>query len=104
MDDIYVNIISSLPNDEVFGKNGNKLKGIYRKNNPVPGKLNDDRFGDMGRRADDDIRPLPGKLKNPFDGQDKGGDDRDRKIPGKLKNPFDGQDKVMIEREKFLEN
>ena len=59
----------------------------------IPGKLSDDRFGDMGRRDDDDNRRIPGKLKNPFDGQDKGGDDRDRKIPGKLKNPFDGQDK-----------
>ena len=69
----------------------------------------------MGRIADDDNRPLPGKLKNPFNRQGKG-DDRTRKIPGKLnddrfddmgkrpdgdnrplpgklKNPFDGQGK-----------
>ena len=103
----YGNLISSLPPDEVFDKNGQKLKGVFRKNNPVPGKLNDDRFADpgridddntplpgrlnddnwdMGKRAPDDNRPLPGKLKNPFDGQGKP-DDRNRKTPGKLK-PF----------------
>ena len=49
----YVNIISSLPPDEVFDKNGAKLNGVYRKNNPVPGKLNDDRFGDMEKIRDD---------------------------------------------------
>ena len=59
----------------------------------LPGKLSDDRFGDMGKRADDDNRSLPGKLKNPFEGQDNNNeDDKNRIIPGKLKNPFDGQD------------
>ena len=33
---------------------------------PIPGKLSDDRFGDMGRRRD---YVNPGKLKIPFDGQ-----------------------------------
>ena len=56
---------------------------------PLPGKLSDDRFGDMGRRRDDDNRKLPGKLKNPFDGKGNlGFGDNNRPIPGKLKNRF----------------
>ena len=35
----------------------------------------------MGKRADDDNKPLPGKLKNPFDGKDNNEDDKNRIIP-----------------------
>ena len=68
-------------------------KDAEGENTRIPGKLSDDRFGDMGKRTDEDNRPLPGKLKNPFDGQDNIDDDKKRNIPGKLKNPFDGQGK-----------
>ena len=59
----------------------------------IPGKISDDRFGDMGKRSDDENRALPGKLKNPFDGQGTKVDDNNRNIPGRLKSPFDGQGK-----------
>ena len=65
---------------------------------PIPGKLNDDRW-DMGKRAPDDNRPLPGKLKNPFDGQGKP-DDKNRPIPGKLK-PF-GEQKPEDDRNRNI--
>ena len=61
-----------------------KKKDDFR---PIPGKLNDDRFGDMGRRKDNDSRPLPGKLKDRFGDKGKGGGN-DRPLPGKLKNRF----------------
>ena len=43
-------------------KNTIRKKGLNHK--PIPGKLSDDRFGEMPRRKDDDDneRPLPGKL------------------------------------------
>lgn len=44
----------------------------------------------MGKIVDNDNKQLPGKLKNPFNGQDKNEDNKNRIIPGK-KNPFDGQ-------------
>ena len=34
IDSKYVNIISSLQPEEIFDKNGNQLRGAYRKNNP----------------------------------------------------------------------
>ena len=49
LDNKYANIISNLPTNEIFDKNGNKLNGVYRKNNPVPGKLSDDRFDEWER-------------------------------------------------------
>ena len=55
-----------------------------------PGKLSDNRWGNMPARKDDD-RPLQGKLK-PFGGQGKEDEGRNDKIPGKLK-PFGGKDK-----------
>ena len=107
---LYKKIEPDMPIEEAFDKLGNRLFGSYKKaadNEPgleiydnfgnkydgtyVPGKLNDDRFGDMPPRHDDN-RPLPGKLKNPFDGQGRD-DPREQRIPGKLKNPFDGQGK-----------
>ena len=73
---------------------GRRTDDDYDDGRPLPGKLKDNRFGDMGRRTDDDDgRPLPGKLKSPFDGKGKSGDNNNRNIPGKLKSPFDGQDK-----------
>ena len=57
----------------------------------------------MGKRADDDNRSLPGKLKNPFNGQDNNNeDDKNRIIPGKLKNPFDGQDNKEGDRDRNI--
>ena len=57
----------------------------------------------MGKRADDDNRALPGKLKNPFDGQENNNeDDKNRIIPGKLKNPFDGQDNKDGDRDRNI--
>ena len=103
---LYKKIEPDMPIEEAFDKLGNRLFGSYKKaadNEPgleiydnfgnkydgtyVPGKLNDDRFGDMPPRHDDN-RPLPGKLKNPFDGQGRD-DPREQRIPGKLKNPDD---------------
>ena len=66
---------------------------------PPPGKLNDDRFDDMGKRPDDDSR-VPGKLKNPFDNQEKA-PDRKRPVPGKLNNPFGDEDKDSPEKKKY---
>ena len=63
---------------------------------PLPGKLNDDRFGDMGRRRDEESRPLPGKLKNPFDESNKGKGGAERKIPGKLKNRWGPKQKENL--------
>ena len=37
---------------------------------------------------DEKDKIIPGKLKNPFEGQDKGGINKERKIPGKLKQKF----------------
>ena len=55
----------------------------------IPGKLRDDRFGDMGRRADDgDNDRIPGKLK-PFEGPKQGDGGKNVKFPGKLRSPFD---------------
>ena len=54
-----------------------------------PGKLSDDRWGNMPARKDDD-RPIPGKLK-PFKGPEKD-EARNERIPGKLK-PFKGPEK-----------
>ena len=55
-------------------KNAIHKKGLY--NRPIPGKLKDDRFGEIQRRNEDlDERPVPGKLS----------DDRFSEIP-KLNN------------------
>ena len=40
-------------------KNAIKKKGLNDR--PIPGKLKDDRFGDMGKRRDEDERKMPGK-------------------------------------------
>ena len=51
----------------------------------------------MERRADDD-RPIPGKLKNPFDGKGKPGENN-KKIPGKLKrNNEQGNDNDLLRK------
>ena len=72
---------------------------------PIPGKLNDDRWGDMPKRNDDanENRPLPGKLKNPFEGNNKGENDNNnnKSIPGKLKNPFGKEQKEKSGLNKF---
>ena len=88
-DNKYAKIISSLPKNGIFDKNGKKLNGLYTKNNLTPGKLNDDRFKDNSYPNPDDMRSLPGKLKNPFDNIKDKDEDKNKKIPGKLKMPFD---------------
>ena len=40
----------------------------------------------MGKIVDNDNKQLPGKLKNPFNGQDKNEDNKNRIIPGKKKS------------------
>ena len=74
-----------------------KRKDVTGDNSKVPGKLNDDRWdlkGDRGKNNNDDDKPLPGKLKNPFDNQNKEeNNNKNRPIPGKLKNPFNNNDK-----------
>ena len=62
-----------------------------------PGKLSDDRWGNMPARKDDD-RPIPGKLK-PFKGPEKD-EARNERIPGKLK-PFGGKDRDEAKNEKI---
>ena len=89
LDDKYAKIISSLPKNDIFDKNGKKLNGLYSKTNLIPGKLNDDRFQDYPVSNKDDERKIPGKLKNPFDNQEKKSDEKNKIIPGKLKMPFD---------------
>ena len=42
-------------------------KGNNKDKRPIPIKLKDDRFWDMGKRADDDNRSTSGKLKYIFD-------------------------------------
>ena len=55
----------------------------------------------MERRADDD-RPIPGKLKNPFDGKGKPGENN-KKIPGKLKrNNEQGNDNDLLKKASSL--
>ena len=56
--------------------------------------------GDLGQVKEGKEKPLPGKLKNPFDGNEKDGNDgKNRSIPGKLKNPFgEGADRRASNR------
>ena len=86
--------------DDRFGEMP-KRKGDDDKR-PLPGKLSDDRFGDMGKRKDDDEKKLPGKLKSPFDGLgNKGSGSDNRQIPGKLKNRFGNKAKEDLGLNKY---
>ena len=49
----------------------------------------------MGRRKSEDSKPLPGKLKNPFDQGNKAGGNG-RPLPGKLKNRFGPRQKENL--------
>ena len=89
-DDKYAKIISSLPKNDIFDKNGKKLNGLYTKNDLIPGKLNDDRFQFFPVISKNDIKKIPGKLKNPFDNiKQKQEENKSKFLPGILKLPFD---------------
>ena len=68
----------------------NAIKDKAFNNKPLPGKLNDDRFGPLPRRRDeDDKEKLPGKLKKKhFDWMNQKKQEEPGIIPGKLKNRF----------------
>ena len=55
---------------------------MFRKNNPVYGKLSGDIFGDFGKSADDD-KAIPGRLNNPYE-QEKDGEGKNRIIIRKV--------------------
>jgi hypothetical protein len=54
------------------------------------------------KSKDEKDKIIPGKLKNPFEGQDKGGINKERKIPGKLKQKFGESTKDPLLRKQGL--
>ena len=59
---------------------------MFRKNNPVYGKLSGDIFRDFGKSADDD-KAIPGRLNNPYE-QEKDGEGKNTIIIRKFKNSY----------------
>ena len=84
LDDDFINVISSLPQEEFFDQNGNKVEGVYKKDEPDNNDDLEDLFDEKGVKLDGKYKKIlqPNLLNEEL--HDKDGNKLENKLMKKL--------------------